>query len=172
MSTAALISVDEYLRTMYHPDCDYVDGEVIERNVGERPHGKLQFEFAYLFRVHQAEWKTYALIETRTQVAPRRFRIPDVCVYIGAEPQDRILRTPPFICIEVLSPEDRLARMQDRIDDYLKFGVPYVWVIDPDSRRAWVYTSEGSREIKDGLLRTENPSLTINLAEIFASIGQ
>ena len=172
MSTAALISVDEYLRTMYHPDCDYVDGEVIERNLGEKQHGKLQAEIWHIFRLHRQEWATYALIETRMQVAPRRFRIPDVCVYIGAEPPGAILRTPPFICIEVLSPEDRLARMQDRIDDYLKFGVPYVWVIDPDSRRAWVYTADGSREIKDGLLRTENPSLTINLAQIFASISQ
>lgn len=170
MSTTALISVEEYLRTMYHPDCDYVDGEVIERNLGEKQHGKLQFRLAYIFFVKCAEWKTYPLIETRMQVAARRFRIPDVCVYVGAEPPGRILRTPPFICIEVLSPEDRLARMQDRIDDYLKFGVPYVWAIDPDSRRAWVHTTDGSREVKDGLLRTENPSLTIDLAEVFAGI--
>jgi Uma2 family endonuclease len=170
MSTAALISVEDYLRTTYEPDCDYVDGEVIERNVGERPHGKLQFEFAYLFRNQRHLWKTHALIETRMQVSKTRFRIPDICVYIGAEPQDRILRTPPFICVEILSPEDRIARMQDRIDDYIKFGVPYVWVINPENRRVWVYTAEGSREVKDGVLRTENPSLMVNLSEIFSGI--
>jgi hypothetical protein len=32
MSTAALSSVEEYLRTAYDPDCDYVDGDIIERN--------------------------------------------------------------------------------------------------------------------------------------------
>ena len=31
-----LIPVDEYLRTSYRPDCDYVDGEVLERNSGDR----------------------------------------------------------------------------------------------------------------------------------------
>ncbi len=170
MSTAALISVEEYLRTTYDPDCDYVDGEVIERNVGEKPHGELQAEIWHFFRQRRREWKTYAYIETRLQVSETRFRIPDVCVYAGSEPGDRILRTPPFICIEVLSPEDRLTRMQDRIDDYLKFGVRYVWVIDPDTRRAWAHAAEGIREIKDGLLRTENPSFTVDLAEVFSGL--
>jgi Uma2 family endonuclease len=100
-------------------------------------------------------------IEQRIQISKTRFRIPDVCVYMGGEPPDQIFRTPPFICIEVLSPEDRLARAQARIDDYLKFGVAYVWVIDPASRRAWAYTADGSREIKDGELKTENPSLRV-----------
>ena len=38
------ISVDEYLHTLYRPDCDYVDGEIVERNIGEKSHGKLQVE--------------------------------------------------------------------------------------------------------------------------------
>jgi Uma2 family endonuclease len=57
--------------------------------------------------------------------------------------------------------------MQEKIDDFLRFGVRYVWVINPRNRRAWVYTTDGSREIKDGLLRTKNPDLAIPLAELF-----
>lgn len=60
--------------------------------------------------------------------------------------------------------------MQSRIDDYLEFGVSYVWVIDANNRRAWVHTTDGSREVKDGILRTENPELIVNLPEIFAGI--
>lgn len=37
-ATPLLIPVEEYLSTAYRPDCDYVDGEVLERNVGETPH--------------------------------------------------------------------------------------------------------------------------------------
>lgn len=40
MATMAHISVSEYLRTTYRPDCDYIDGDVKERNVGEQPHGQ------------------------------------------------------------------------------------------------------------------------------------
>jgi hypothetical protein len=42
MASRTLISVEEYLRTSYRPDCDYVDGEVVERNVGEKDHSSLQ----------------------------------------------------------------------------------------------------------------------------------
>jgi len=170
MKAAAPISVDEYLRTTYDPDCDYVDGEVIERNVGERPHSNLQSELVTYFRVRRRKLKTYAYVEQRVQVSKTRFRIPDVCVYVGDDPQDRIFHTPPFICIEILSPEDRVARTQERIDDYLTFGVSYVWVIDPETRRVWVHTSDGSCEAKDGILRTQNPELIVNLPEIFAGI--
>jgi Uma2 family endonuclease len=166
----ALISVDEYLRTAYDPDRDYVDGEVIERNVGERDHSNLQSELVTYFRVRRRELKTHAYVEQRVQVSKTRFRIPDICVYVGENPKDRIFRTPPFICIEILSPEDRVARTQARIDDYLKFGVAYVWVIDPSNRRVWAYSAEGSREIKDSILTTANPSLTVDLAEIFSGI--
>jgi Uma2 family endonuclease len=168
MKAAALISVEDCLRTTYDPDCDYVDGEVVERNVGERDHSDLQSEFVYYFRTRRRQLKTQAFVEQRVQVAKTRYRVPDVCVYVGAKPGDQIFRTPPFICIEVLSPADRVARTQQRIDDYIKFGVPYVWVINPENRRVWVYTADGSREVKDGMLRTENPSLTVDLSEIFA----
>jgi Uma2 family endonuclease len=172
MKTAALVPVEEYLRTTYDPDCDYVDGEVLERNLGELEHSDLQSEFVYYFRVHRRKWKTYAFVEQRVQVSKTRFRIPDVCVIVGEKPRDPIFRTPPFICIEVLSPEDRMARVLERIDDYLKFGVRYVWLINPENRRVWVYTRAGCTEVLDGILRTENPALTVPLEEIFAGLDE
>ena len=42
MAAGKLIFVEEYLKTTYRPDCDYIDGEVLERNVGEFKHGRLQ----------------------------------------------------------------------------------------------------------------------------------
>lgn len=164
------ISVEEYLHTTYDPDCDYVDGEVIERNMGEKSHGKVQFRIALVFYSKQDQWNAFVFIEQRVQVSPTRFRIPDVCVYLGQEPPEEVFHRPPFICIEILSPEDRIERIQERIDDYLNFGVPYVWVINPRSRRAWVYTKDEIREAKDGVLRTESPAWTVPLAEIFAAL--
>ena len=166
-----LISVQEYLHTLYEPDCDYVDGEVLERNMAERDHSELQLEIGLFFRSHRQAWGTYAFVEQRIQVAPTRFRIPDVCVYLE-RPKEQVFVTPPFICIEILSPEDRLERIQDRIDDYLNFGVHHVWVINPRNRRVWAYTKDGSRELKDRILRTEDPSLTIPLSEIFAQLDK
>jgi Uma2 family endonuclease len=172
VKSAALISVAEYLRTAYSPDCDYVDGEVQERNLGERDHSTLQGEFLYYFRSRKKEWRVVVYPEQRVQVSPTRFRIPDVCVYLGEGPKEQIFRTPPFICIEVLSPEDRTSRFHQRIDDYLKFGVLYIWVIDPVTRTAMVHTKDGVYKAKDGILRTENPALTVPLSEIFAALDE
>src|SRR5579862_3668618 len=81
MKTAELISVEEYLHTTYDPDCDYVDGEVQERNLGERDHSVTQGEAYFYFRLRQAEWKVFVFPEQRVQVTPTRYRVPDVCVY-------------------------------------------------------------------------------------------
>jgi Uma2 family endonuclease len=170
VKTEALVPVEEYLRTTYDPDCDYVDGEVLERNLGERDHSTLQREFIFFFRSRQKTWHVFVYPEQRVQMSAKRFRIPDICVYVGQKPPDQVFRTPPFICIEILSPEDRVERTQQRIDDYLRFGVPYVFVINPRERRAWSYTTEGSTEIHDGVLRTENPSFEVPLAEIFGEL--
>jgi Uma2 family endonuclease len=167
MKSEAFVPVEEYLRTAYHPDCDYVDGVVLERNFGERDHSEAQRELIFFFRSRKGAWKVFVFPEQRVQVSPTRYRVPDICVYQGEEPQEQIFRTPPFICVEALSPEDRWERIQQKIDDYLRFGVPYVWVINPRERRAWAYSSGGSMEIRDGILRTENPSMAVPLAEIF-----
>jgi Uma2 family endonuclease len=165
-----LVSVEEYLRTSYRPDCDYVDGEVVERNVGEHDHSDLQTELAYYFRSRRKQWKLHVVVEQRVQVKSSRFRIPDVCVVKGPGPHPPIFHEPPFICIEILSKDDTVKSMRNRIDDYLRFGVPYVWMFDPEDRRVWSYTLDGSREVKDGVLRTENPAIEISLAEIFAGL--
>jgi Uma2 family endonuclease len=170
MATGPLVSLEEYLHTSYHPDREYVDGLVLERILGEFDHSSLQTALgAYLFG-HQKSWKMRALMGQRVHVQPTRIRVPDLCVLLEPGPFDQIIRTPPFICIEILSKNDTIDSMQERIDDYLAFGVRYVWLINPRSRRAFVYTADGSREAKDGILRTENPEIGVPLAEVFASL--
>ncbi len=163
----ALVSVDEYLHTTYDPDCDYVDGLVLERNVGEKDHAKVQRDILLYLHERRELWNIFVIQEQRLQLAPTRFRIPDVCVVVGPEPDEQIFTRPPFLCIEILSPEDRMSRMQAKIDDYLQFGVSYVWVVDPQTRKAWIYTPEAIREVRDGILRTENPEVAVPLSEIF-----
>jgi Uma2 family endonuclease len=165
MPTSELISVSEYLHTSYRPDCDYVDGVVEERNVGEWSHGRLQGALIAFFWNRRKEWNIQAVPEWRVQVAPTRFRIPDVCVILGQEEQEPILRKPPFICIEVLSSEDRMSRVQVRLNDFLAFGVPYVWIVEPRSRKGYDCTSQGITET--AVFRTENPAFVVPLDEVF-----
>jgi Uma2 family endonuclease len=163
-ATTTQVPVEEYLSTDYSPDCDYVDGEVQERNMGEKDHSRLQKRLiVHLDAVPGCE----VYPELRIQVGPGRYRVPDVCLVVGPEPDEQILTRPPFLCIEILSPEDRMSRMMVKIEDFLAFGVRYVWVIEPHTRRAYIYTRNEMREVADGVLRTANPDIALPLSELF-----
>ena len=166
MPTAVLVPLYEYLGQTYQPDCDYLEGVLEERNVGELSHGDAQTALAayFLYRI-SGFW---AVVEIWVQVKSGRFRIPDVSIVRGGKPLGRIITTPPEVAVEVLSPDDRIAAFQERIDDYLAFAIPCVWVIDPETRRAWIHTNDGSREAKDGILRNPAGDLAIPLSAIFA----
>jgi len=167
MASRTLISVEEYLRTSYRPDCDYVDGEVVERNVGETDHSWLQTMVSAYLVARRAQWGITVLVEQRVQVTGTRFRVPDICVILGPKPAEQILTQPPFICIEILSPEDRWPRIQQRIDDFLAMGVPYVWVLDPSTKSAYAATpAERAQQVSSGVLKTQNPSVELPLSEI------
>lgn len=168
MQADAPISVSEYLSTSYRPDCDFVDGVIVERNVGEKDHSKLQTWLSVFLSNRSARSRIHVFIAQRVQVKATRFRVPDVCVVLGQEPDEQIFTTPPFICIEILSKDDTMTQMQERIDDYLQFGVRDVWVLDPRTRRAYSFTREGMREASEGVLRTREPEIVVPLAEIFS----
>ncbi|HKO13084.1 MAG TPA: Uma2 family endonuclease, partial [Acidobacteriaceae bacterium] len=106
------IPVEEYLKTVYRPDCDYVDGEVLERNLGEKEHSILQQALVFLFRTNRDAWRVEVFPELRVNVGPRRYRIPDVTVVPAGVRWERILAVPALLFIEILSPEDRWSRVR------------------------------------------------------------
>jgi Uma2 family endonuclease len=165
-----LVSVEEYLNTSYDPDRDYVDGVLVERNVGEWDHSDLQSEIVTYLRSRYRGKGIRAVVEQRVQVAARHFRVPDVCIVAGNEPPGQIITRPPLAVIEILTRDDRAEVLQDRIDDYLAFGIRYVWVINPRNRRAFVYTTGGMSEAKDGILQTETPHVVLPLPEVFEAL--
>ena len=170
MASATLIPVSEYLHTTYRPDCDYIDGELQERNVGERPHAAVQGILFAIFYSNRRAWNIVVLPELRVQISSQRFRIPDLCVMRRSDPPDPIVQKAPLICIEVLSPEDRIHRMQERIMDYASMGVEHIWLIDPISRDAWVATADGTHKPANAEFTVPGTPIRIVLAEVFAEL--
>ena len=167
MSTIAAVPIHDYLTSCYRPDREYLEGELLERNVGEWDHSKLQARLiVYLSQLSTTE-QIHVVPEQRVQVSRSRFRVPDVSVVVGPEPQEQILTSPPFLCIEILSRDDRMTEMQERIEDYLRFGVRYVWVLDPRVKRAFAFTAIGVSQAVDQALQTENPALSVPLSALF-----
>jgi Uma2 family endonuclease len=166
METATLVPVEEYLRTNYDPDCEYVDGRIVERNLGEKPHGRIQRKLTVYFDARAKKLGIEVIPEQRVQVKKTRFRIPDVTVLRLPQPEEPIVTTPPFICIEILTKDDTMEYMQEKIDDYLNFGVPYVWIINPKSKKAYAATKDGIVEAREKL-ETQSPAITLPLAALF-----
>ncbi|MGI8743102.1 MAG: Uma2 family endonuclease [Bryobacteraceae bacterium] len=163
MTTATnLVTLEEYLTTGYSPDCDYVDDHIEERNLGEQAHSGLQREFVFYLHGHRKRWGISVWPEQRVQTRATRFRIPDVCVTLGL-PNEPIFRTAPFLCIEIMSSEDRISRMELRIQEYLDMGVPFVWLVDPFKHTAWIYSAAGKKQVTgrhstDDLARYKSPA--------------
>lgn len=166
MPVDSLISVEEYLATSYDPDRELVDGVLLERNVGEFGHAKLQGDIYFALRTFGSAHGYTAAVEARLKVGEARYRIPDVCFLYGAGPRNGPLLEAPFLCVEVLSPDDRLTDMQARIDDYLGMGVRFVWIADPITRKAWVHTSSGVTYSREGEVFTTDPDIQLKLADI------
>ncbi len=165
MPAAVLVPLSEYLGHTYDPDCEYIDGMVQERNVGEIGHSDAQSALNAFIRTQiHGFWSG---VEVRVQIRADRYRIPDVTIVRGGKPAGRVITAPPEVAVEILSPDDRAADIQDKIDDYLAFGVPCVWVIRPETRRAWIHTNDGAREPKDGFLRNPAGDITVPLSAIF-----
>jgi len=91
-------------------------------------------------------------------------------VTVGPKPTEQIFRTPPFLAIEILSRKDRKRDVLERVEDFLRFGVRYVWVIDPRSREGWIHTTAGVELAGGGILQTRDPDFEMSLPSIFAAL--
>jgi Uma2 family endonuclease len=167
-----LISVEEYLSTGYEPDCEYEDGVIVERNVGEFEHSFLQAILATLFTNKMDDWGVFALTEQRVQVTPSHFLVPDLCVLSLGEPTEDILTHPPLIAIEIMSPEDTLRRATKKAQEYIRFGIENVWLIDPNARVAYRGGSKGLERVPGGELAVSGTSITIQISDLFARLDK
>ena len=171
MATApALLSIEEYLRTSYKPDVDFVDGHIEERHLGEFEHARLQYLIANVFGGKEREWNVLGVTEQRMRVGADRIRICDVVVFRADAPREQVTQTAPLICIEILSPEDRLSRAKVVLNDYLRMGVENIWLIDPIYRSAWTFDATGLHEADTTNLTVVNTPIRLDLTEAFAAL--
>jgi Uma2 family endonuclease len=170
--TERLWTVQEYLRSSWHPDREFVDGRIEERNLGEIEHSILQRFFTVLFYMHRADWRVEVFPELRAQTQARRFRVPDVLVMRTGDKIIRYVTQAPLIAIEILSPEDRLSDLQTKAAEYRGFGVENIWVIDPEKRIAYSYDGSALIDVKTGEFTVPGTPIRVALSEMFAELDR
>lgn len=132
MATTARVPLEVYLRSSYEPDAEYVDGEILERPMGELSHADWQGAIEAWFRSHAKVWNIRVFPELRVEVTSESYRVPDVTVIDRALPLEKTISHPPIAVFEILSPEDTVKRFRQKLAEYAQMGIPQIWVIDPD----------------------------------------
>ena len=157
------VSVEEYQRTSFDgPDREYLDGEVVERNVGENQHSKAQARLVEIFYELRKTSPLFSRPELRLRLGPRRFRVPDLAVFRDSEPVEPVPSYPPHVVIEIVSPDDRLTDIVRKLEEFRAWGVPHVWLVDPSLKKLYVFSGAG-------LLETPAFELVEAVVEIRAS---
>ena len=126
MGVKALVPVEEYLRSSYDPDVEYVDGVLVERNAGDWLHSLVQSNIIFGLRRKYPSIKVVP--ELRGKVRETRYRLPDVSVLLRA-PQTKVLLEAPFIAIEILT-VFLLRAIANFAEDYLSAFIGQKVVLD------------------------------------------
>jgi Uma2 family endonuclease len=164
MGTTTLIPVEEYLDSSYSPDVEYVDGVLIERNVGTKLHSRLQRNLAQV--MGRKYPNLFVWPEWRMRTLGDHYRIPDVCITL-TDPPTEVLEEPPLVAIEILSPKDRLSRVLEKLKEYAAFGIPNIWLFDPELPAMFVFRGNALIEIEGDVITTIDGAIELTREEIF-----
>ncbi|HUH12030.1 MAG TPA: Uma2 family endonuclease [Longimicrobiales bacterium] len=182
---APLLTIEEYERL---PDDGYRDELVRGRLVREpqpgTEHGWLAVEIAGLLRQHVVEHGGGIVLVGSGFVlseVPPTVRGPDVSfVSVERLPPGPLpagfLRLAPDLAVEIVSPSNTAAGIQEKVFEYLDAGTRLVWVVYPGRREFTLYRSrEEIRVLTEGDALTGGdllPGLAVPLAELFRPPGR
>jgi Uma2 family endonuclease len=158
MAIAELVTAEHYLRTSFEHDAEFVDGRIVERPLPTWEHSDTQGFLIEVLRPMGRQMGFLAVPEQRVRTGPGRFRVPDVCVVAEAPAGPvgkRIVTTPPYLCVEILSPEDTASETLDKVGEYLHFGMAWVWVVDPVTRTGQIHSSTTVSSVENGRFFTD-----------------
>lgn len=178
-------TVADVLRTkdVENRSCELVDGTLVEKAMGVREAllavalGAILREFV---KQHHLGFVTGP--DGTLRLLTDLVRIPDVAfISWEATPEDKAPEEPvpplvPDLAVEIISRGNTAAELQRKREEYFAAGVRLVWVIDPRSRTARVFTSaDSARELSaddsvDG--GDVLPGFSLKLADLFAELDE
>jgi Uma2 family endonuclease len=136
--------------------------------LGTHSHGRLQTLIAaYLFQ-RERQWRIHAVVEVRLKIRSRKYGVPDVMVLGAAASYPSVIEQPPLLCIEIVSPDDKLPDLVIRAGDYLILGVPVSWILDPEEKQAFVYSDRGTVQSLEAVLR--HGQIELPVVELFEQL--
>ncbi len=167
MASSALLTAAQYLTTHFgEREPEFVHGELKERPMPTFSHAEAQAILVSLFRQLGKTHRVHGVTELRLKMTGDLFRIPDVAVFAGPRPAEAVPSSPPLVVIEITSPDDRHQDLLQKLEEYRVWGVPHIWVVEPELRQLHVYTADGLPRVQ----QFELPEFGFRIAasELFA----
>lgn len=146
-ANSTLVPVEEYLASNYKPACEYIDGVLRQKPMPTWMHGYIQGRLIQLISQRFREF--LAASEVTVQVRSGKYLVPDVVVQSRDRIQNPYPSEPVHLCVEILSPTDRMSEALAKCEEYHAWGVETAWVVDPEAQRAWEYRA-GQRPVETG----------------------
>ena len=176
------MSIHEIVLPETKPETEWVRGRALQKMSPTYDHGALQKLLLFAFG-GWARSGSHGRVasEWRFRVAPPgavvRPLVPDVA-YLAYDrlPFDALrddVQVPlgaPTVAVEILSPYDRRADVQDKIATYLAAGTSAVVIVDPRRETITVHDAQGARTVGAGesLVHASLPGFSLDVAELFA----
>jgi len=140
----------------YH--VELIDGRKVQKPWPKKLHSMAQtFLIQWFGRELSKEYR--ALSELNVLCGSDRL-VPDVTVTLRTSRySDGDLADPAALCVEILSPGQTVGDLFDKANRLIKSGVSTCWIIWPERRKAWIYTSGDLIEAAE-LLKAEIPNMS------------
>ena len=146
MSTATLVSVEEYLKLEAKPAYEFIAGVLRQKQMPTANGSLVQAMLIVLLSSRAPQFR--AMPEAHVKIREDEYLVPNVLLARRDSIERPYATKPVYLCVEIASPGDRPGQLLAKCEEYHKWGVPYCWVIDPDRKSAWVYHRDSVEWIK------------------------
>jgi Uma2 family endonuclease len=153
-SVATRSTPEDLLKITDRPMPELVDGELVEREPMGQKADVVASNIIHLLRCYSLASLPGIVTGAHGSVQafpddPNKVRIPDAAFTRRERlpeglPFEGHGRVAPDLVVEIISPNDRAADLDAKIDDYQAAGVPLIWVVNPEIRTVRPYTLTGN----------------------------
>jgi Uma2 family endonuclease len=167
MASKTLIPLEEHLTMRFEgPEPDYLDGQIVERHLGSKPHSKAQKRLLLFFEALSKSFRLEPYPELTLKISATRYRVADIAVLAASDSDEKYVVDPPEIVVEIVSEDDRYVDIHEKLAEYHAWGIKHVWLVDPWTRKLAVYDSRGFHEVP--AFELPDFGVTLSAAEVFA----
>jgi len=159
------ITFAEFLRLFGEDDLvELINGRVVKRMAAKTPHEDLFGWLYFILRGYVVARDLGIVLGSRTPVKIDGYngRLPDI-LFVHKERQnivteDAVVEAPDLV-VEIRSLGDKRSRVIGLMADYMRIGVPEIWLVDPQERVLKVFWLEGEKyreaSLRKGVFRSK-----------------